>query len=105
MRSDEWIIDGNYASTMELRLQACDTVIFLDYPLEVCLEGVRARRGRKREDMPWVEEEEDEEFIRFIKDFGTEARPKILELLKKYSHKSIYIFKTREEAEGFLNRR
>ena len=105
MRGDKWIIDGNYASTMEIRLQACDTVIFLDYPLEVCLEGVRARYGKKREDMPWVEEEEDEEFIRFIKDFGTEVRPKILELLKKYSHKSIYIFKTREEAEGFLNRR
>lgn len=36
----EWLIDGNYGSTMELRLQACDTVIFLDYPLDVCLNGI-----------------------------------------------------------------
>ena len=36
----EWLIDGNYGSTIELRLQACDTVIFLDYPLDVCLNGV-----------------------------------------------------------------
>ena len=41
MRTDRWIIDGNYASTMEQRLQACDTVFFLDYPVEVCLSGVR----------------------------------------------------------------
>ncbi len=31
----EWIIDGNYGTTMELRMAACDTVIFLDYPLDV----------------------------------------------------------------------
>jgi len=30
LEKDEWIIDGNYGSTMELRMAACDTVIFLD---------------------------------------------------------------------------
>ena len=69
LASDRWIIDGNYASTMELRMQACDTVIFLDYPTEVCLEGALARRGTPRPDMPWVEapnEEPDKEFFEFI---------------------------------------
>ena len=50
----EWIIDGNYGSTLELRMEACDTVIFLDYPLEVCLSGIEERRGKPRPDMPWV---------------------------------------------------
>lgn len=27
-----WIIDGNYGSTLDLRLAAADTVIFLDTP-------------------------------------------------------------------------
>ena len=43
-QNDEWIIDGNYASTMELRMQKCDTVIFLDYPLDVCLNGIKERK-------------------------------------------------------------
>ena len=63
LEKDEWIIDGNYGSTMELRMAACDTVIFLDYPLDVCLGGIKERRGKPRSDMPWIETEEDSEFI------------------------------------------
>ena len=37
---DEWILDGNFNSTMELRMSRCDTVIFLDYSPDICLEGV-----------------------------------------------------------------
>ncbi len=105
MQLDEWIIDGNYQSTIELRLQACDTVFFLDYSLDTCLEGVRARRGKARADMPWVEKEneEDNEFIEFIKKYRLESRPMVLELLKKHENKKIYIFKERSEAEEFLN--
>ena len=101
-----WIIDGNYGSTMEMRMQACDTVIFLDYPLEVCLEGVRSRRGKARTDMPWVEaeDEEDAEFLAFIKSYNLESKPKVLELLEKYKDKNIVIFKSRGEAEEFLER-
>ena len=32
IKKSEWILDGNYGSTLELRLKECDTVIFLDYP-------------------------------------------------------------------------
>ena len=30
MQKEKWIIDGNYASTMEMRISNSDTVIFLD---------------------------------------------------------------------------
>lgn len=99
---DKWIIDGNYVSTMELRLQACDTVIFLDYPLDVCLEGIKERKGKERTDIPWVENEDDIEFIEFVKNFNLQSRPKIIELLEKYSYKTIHIFKTRKDANYFL---
>ena len=103
---DEWIIDGNYGATIELRLQACDTAIFLDYPLTVCLDGIKKRKGKVRSDMPWIEnnDEEDVEFMEFIKNYNSQSRPKVMELLAKYSDKDIYIFKTRNEADEFLKR-
>ena len=103
LEKDEWIIDGNYSSTMELRMAACDTVIFLDYPLDVCLDGIKERRGKPRSDMPWIETEEDAEFIEFIKNYNEQQMPKVIELLEKYSDKNIVIFKSREQADAFLN--
>ncbi len=103
IQKNEWIIDGNYNSTMELRMQACDTVIFLDYPTELCLEGINARKGKKRPDMPWVEgEETDFEFIEFIRGYNQESRPRVMQLLEKYADKSIFIFSDRNEAFNFL---
>ena len=103
LEKSEWIIDGNYSSTMELRIKECDTVVFLDYPLDVCLSGVRERRGKARSDMPWVEYDEDAEFIEFIKSYNLENRPQVMELLKKYSYKNIFIFTNRNEAKEFLS--
>ena len=103
LQMDEWIIDGNYSTTMELRMQACDTVFFLDYPLEVCISGIEERRGKQRPDMPWVETEEDAEFMEFIKNYNLQSRSEVLELLEKHADKNIVIFKSRSEAEKFLN--
>ena len=102
LEKDEWIIDGNYSSTMELRMAACDTVIFLDYPLDVCLDGIKERRGKPRSDMPWIETEEGEEFIEFIRNYNEQQKPKVLELLEKYNDKNIVIFKSREQADEFV---
>lgn len=98
----EWIIDGNYGSTLELRMEACDTVIFLDYPPEVCLSGIEERRGKPRADMPWVETEPDLEFIEFVKKYNEESRPKVIELLNKYSNKEIIVFTSREQGDEWL---
>ena len=103
LEKDEWIIDGNYGSTMELRMSACDTVIFLDYPICVCLNGIKERHGKPRSDMPWIETEEDEEFIEFIKNYNEQQKPKVLELLEKYRDKNIIIFTSREQSDAFLN--
>ena len=104
IKNDEWIIDGNYASTMDLRMQKCDTVIFLDYPLDVCLEGIKERKGKARSDMPWIESDDDIEFLEYVKNYNSQCRPNVIELLRKYSNKDIYIFSNREQAEEFLNK-
>ena len=103
IKGERWIIDGNYGSTLEMRLVACDTVIFLDYPTELCLDGVRSRRGKQREDLPWVETEEDAEFMEYIRGFTEKNRPVILDLLEKYKDgRRVIILKSREDAEVFL---
>ena len=106
LKKDTWIIDGNYASTMEMRMKECDSVFFLDYPLEVCLDGVASRRGKPRPDMPWIEDENeiDEEFMEFIKNYNFQNRPKVMSLLEKYTEKNIFVFKNREEADAFLDK-
>ncbi|MBR3693295.1 MAG: adenylate kinase [Erysipelotrichales bacterium] len=103
MHSDTWIIDGNYLRSMEVRLQHCDTVFLLDYPVEVCLQGARERVGKKREDMPWVEEGLDDEFRERIEKFSIEQLPTVYHLLEQYKEgKNIIIFRNREEAEHYL---
>lgn len=99
---DQWIIDGNYARTLSVRLARCDTVFWLDYPLEVCLRGIEGRFGKPRRDMPWIETEWDEEFLEFVKNFGTEYRPQIERVLREHPEKEIITFRSREDAEEFL---
>ncbi len=103
MSNPKWIIDGNYGGTMEMRIKECDTVFFLDYPTNICIEGIELRKGQPRSDMPWVENDNtDEEFVDFINKYNLESRPKVINLLEKYSAKKIIIFKTRTEAEEYL---
>jgi adenylate kinase family enzyme len=39
-----WVIDGNYNSTLHVRLEAADTVIFMDLPTRSCLRGTLIHR-------------------------------------------------------------
>ena len=104
LEKDSWIIDGNYGSTMELRMQKCDTILFLDFPLEVCLDGIFQRQGKPRSDIPWIEPGQcDEEFIEFVKNYPSQSRPQVMKLLEKYAYKNVIIFKTRNEADAFLS--
>ena len=104
LSSPEWIIDGNYISTMDMRMERADTIFFLDYPVELCLSGVRERCGKPRCDIPWVEDEPDDEFIEFIKSFRDKVRPEILRLFEKHRDKQIFTLKSREESDTLLMR-
>ncbi len=103
LNTDSWIIDGNYGRTLETRLKACDTVFLLDFPTSICLSGVAARIGKPRDDMPWVEQEFDEEFKKWITDFPQNELLHIYSLLDKYSKKNIIILNSREQIKEFLN--
>ena len=103
LKEDEWIIDGNYSRTYEMRIEKADTIIFLNYPLEVCLEGVNNRIGKKRNDLPWIEEEFDPDFKAWIINWFEEELPKTKETLNKYKDsKNIIILESRKDADEFL---
>lgn len=99
----EWIIDGNYKRTIEMRMKQCDTVFLFDLPTEICLQGATERIGKGRYDLPWIETELDPEFKTFIEEFSETTLPYIYELIDKYkSEKQVIIFKSREEADEYL---
>lgn len=105
---EEWIIDGNYGRTMEARLQAADTIIFLDFPTYKCLYGILKRRyqyrGRTRPDMgKGCEEKIDFEFFNWILTFRRNKRPGILKQLDEVKdRKNILIFHNRRHVKNFL---
>lgn len=102
---DSWIIDGNYQRTLETRIKACDTVFLFDLPTEVCVEGALSRIGKKREDMPWFENELDPEFRQWIESFRANQLPEVYRLLEKYKNgREIVVFRTREQADKFVEK-
>ena len=102
LEQPEWIIDGNYNRTYEMRIQACDTVIFLDYPEDVSMQGIIGRIGQKRSDIPWVEERVDPELVETVRRFRSQTRPKLMNLLARYPEKEQIVFHSREEADAWL---
>jgi adenylate kinase family enzyme len=41
-----WVIDGNYNSTLQVRLEACDTVVLMDVSTVAALYGIFSRQLR-----------------------------------------------------------
>lgn len=104
---DEWIIDGNYSRTLSHRLQRCDTVIYLDFPVWTCLWGVIRRvmsyYGKNRPDMgKGCPERFDWGFLVWIWSFNRKNRPRIRELLGQFPGKEVHILKSHRQVANFL---
>lgn len=97
-----WVMDGNYARTLPWRLERCDRVFWLDYPVPLCLQSVRARRGQFRPDIPWIEEEEDPEFMDYIREFPKTQRPQLLRLRAGFPQKRWTVFRSRAQSQAYL---
>lgn len=106
---DSWVMDGNYSGTLEARLAACDTVVFLDLPRTVCVWRVLKRRVMYRHTpRPDVAEGCPEtvnaEFLLWVWNYPVRSRPKVLALLGKHGGgKRIVRLRSSAEAERFLN--
>jgi adenylate kinase family enzyme len=108
VKQDRWVMDGNYGGTLDIRLAACDTVVFLDLPRLTCLWRVLRRsldsRGQARAEMPaGCPERLTWEFVTWIWSYPRRRRGAILDRLAKVSsHQRVAILRSPAEVNRFL---
>lgn len=112
IKRDSWIIDGNYGGTIGLRVEAADTIIFLDLPRMLCVWRVVKRRfqnrGKTRPDMGegCPEKLLDPKFplfLKFIWHYPTAQRPNVLaKLAAVKNEKEIVHLQSTGQVKGFL---
>ena len=108
LEKPRWILDGNFNRTIEVRLERCDTVIYLDYPRLVCLKNWLGRViknwGHHRADMTeGCNEWFDPEMAKWIWRFNKQNRPRYYELLQRIEGKNVVILRSRRQAQKFLD--
>ena len=91
LAGERWLIDGNYGGTMAARLERAETVVYLDYPIRLCLWRTLVRvlrfRGRTRPDMaPGCPERFDPAFFLYI--FNWNRGPRLRTEAKLMGHEA-----------------
>jgi adenylate kinase family enzyme len=84
----QWVIDGNYASTLPIRLEAADTVIFLDLPGWACLRGIaqrRLRHGGGQHQAIGVYDRITWDFVRYILGYRKKMAPRVRALIAEHA--------------------
>lgn len=108
IKEEKWIIDGNYGGTMDIRINAADTIIFLDIHRTICVYRAFKRivqyRNKKRPDMgAGCEERFDLQFFKWIWEYPKTKRPAILKRIDQLNKdKRVIILKTPNEVQRFL---
>jgi adenylate kinase family enzyme len=101
-----WIIDGNYASSLPIRLQPADVVIFLDLPGWTCLRGIVQRRIRHRggqqhgigvyDHITW-------NFVRYIVGYRRHMAPRVQRLIADHAgNAEVVVLRSRRAIRGYL---
>jgi len=103
-----WIIDGNYGGTMDVRIERADTIIFLNYSTATCLYRVCSRiiknYGRTRSDMTdGCPERFDYQFLHYVATFNIVRRKGILAKMGHVAkEKNCIVLRNDKEADAFL---
>ncbi|VEP15592.1 Topology modulation protein [Hyella patelloides LEGE 07179] len=113
VNSDRWIIDGNYLSTMDIRLQAADTIILLDFSRFLCLWRIFRRylqyyspdKELVRPDMAdGCAERLSWDFLLYVWNFAHHQRQHVLSKLELYQHdRKVTILKNPQQVDSFLS--
>jgi adenylate kinase family enzyme len=106
VRAPRWIIDGNYASTLPIRLEAADTVVFLDLPAWACLWGIaqrRLRHGGGQHDAIGVYDRITWNFIGYIVSYRRQMAPRVRQLVVSHAaHVQVVVLRNRRAVRRYL---
>ncbi len=105
VKKERWIMDGNYQSTLHLRIPRADAIIFMDAPRLVCLARLILRRVTKPNTIvaPGCVERLDRKFMSYVWHYPKTHRPEIIEILEKYKNeKQIHVIRSEREMWKFL---
>lgn len=108
MSGAEWIIDGNYGGTLDLRIEKADTIICFQLSRTVCLlryfKRVLTNMNKIRPDMPeGCPEHFDFKFMKYIWHFPETSGGKNLKRLQANRGKKVIVFKNKSDVNKFIN--
>lgn len=105
---ERWIVDGNYNSTLHVRLTAADTVVFMDSSTLACLWGVLTRQlrngGTGQNKRTGVYARINAGFVRYIWGYRRRMRPQVLAKIERYArpHATVVILRGRRATSRWL---
>lgn len=103
-----WVIDGNYASTLPIRLAAADIVVMLDLPAIVCLWGILKRRIRYRGGQHpdvGVYDRVNLSFLRYVLGYRRAMGPRVRHLVAEHApHAQFHAPRSRRQVRRLIRR-
>lgn len=100
-----WVLDGNYASTLPLRLSVADVVVFLDLPAWACLGGILARRlrtGGGQDPATGVHDRVTPDLIRYVVGYRRHMRPRVRRLVAEHATGAVVTLTSRRAVHRYL---
>ena len=87
VKKESWIIDGNFSSTIDIRLKEADTIIFMDVNKFICIGHILKRywmyREKSRPDMQDnCIEKFDYKFLKWVYNFPNIQKPQIMKKIE-----------------------
>lgn len=103
-----WVIDGNYNATLPIRLEACDTVVFMDVSTPAALYGVLSRQlrhggghkgGGVHNRIHWG-------VLRYVATYRRKMRPRVLARIEEYAagHARVVLLANRRQTRAWLRK-
>ncbi|WP_342542450.1 topology modulation protein [Paenisporosarcina sp. FSL H8-0542] len=109
---DQWIVEGNYSNTFDIRAAHADTIIYLELPLHVCLYRVVKRSlmnlGKTRQDLgEGCKDKLEWAFIKFILTTYYPRKRNMDERLQSFQAigptKKVITLKSKKEIQSYLD--